>query len=148
MITNAFRNGIISGITETGNIGDPVAVFVGVFEAINDQGRNTVLADITRPTGVGFDLTAVTTWSAPHDMIDGRRAVDAPLKRFSPVDSTEATTVLGWYTATAATAGTLLQFGYFPAAIPLPDEFSEVSVVVRFTVDPLGNWDATISING
>jgi hypothetical protein len=148
MITNALRNGIMAGIIEAGNILDPAAVFIGVFSAINDVGRATILADITRPTGLGFNLTAVTTWGAQHNLTDGRRAVDAPVKVFSPVDNTEATTVLGWYVASAATAGTLYQFGYFPSAIPLPDESSQVTVVLRFTVDPNARWDATVSING
>jgi len=148
MITNALRNGILSAMIETGNILDPAAVFVGVFSAIVDTGRNTLLADITRPDGTGFDLTAVTTWGAVHDLIDGRRATDAPAKVFAPTDDTEATTVLGWYTASAATAGNLLQFGYFDAPVALPDEFSQVTVIVRITVDPEGRWDATVSIDG
>lgn len=148
MITVTARNGIMAGIIEAGNIFDPAAVFIGVFTAINDQGINTAIADITRPEGTGFDLTAVTTWGAAHDKPDGRRMVDAPVKVFRPTDETEAATVIGWYAASAATAGNLLAFGYFDAPVALPDENFAVSVVYRLTVDPLGRWDATVEYNG
>lgn len=148
MIVATLRDGILAGIIEVGNILDPAAVFVGIFTAIDDNGVNTVLADLTEPAGDPGLRTAVTAWSAGYTMIDGRRAADGPLVQFRPADETEACVAIGWYLATAAAAGSLLQFGYFEAPVPLPDENAAVSVIPRITVDPDGRWDATISFNG
>jgi hypothetical protein len=35
-----------------------------------------------------------------------------------------------------------------PTPVPLPDENSALTAVVRLTVDPAGKWDATITFNG
>jgi len=147
-ITATLRNGIMAGITEAGNILDPAAVFVGVFESIVNNGLATVIGDVTQPAGDPGDRSAVTTWAAANVMTDGRLVRDAPARVFRPADDTESTTVQGWYIASAATDGTLLGFGFFTTPIPLPDENSSVTVVVRVTVDPDGRWDASEWWNG
>jgi len=148
MITATMRDGIMAGITEAGNIMDPAAVFVGLFTAIDDQSYNTVIGDVTEPTGDPGTRVAVTTWGVASIMADGRSVRNAPDVTFRPADDTEATVVLGWFLADALTAGNLLQFGFFDEPIPLPDETASVTVVARLTVDPLGRWDATATIDG
>lgn len=148
MIVAALRDGILDGIIETGNILDPLAVFVGVFTEIQNNGLATVMANVTRPAGAMALGVAVTTWGSPHTLTDGRRVVDAPAKTFSPADATEGTVLTGWCLTTTAGGGTLLQFGYFAGPVPMPDENTDVTVIARVSVDPDGRWDATVSING
>lgn len=149
MIVNATRTAIMAAIKAATKIYDPADVFVGVAEAIVDNGRNTVLADITPPAGAGVAARqAVTTWSDPYVRPNGQEVVDSPLLDFRPANATEATSVVGWYAADALVAGNLIAYGVFPASIPLPDEFASCPVIMRVVVDPNGTWDSTVVLNG
>lgn len=147
-ITAAQRDAILASISEATEAFDPAAVFVGLFTAIVDNGYATLIGDITEPAGTGFARQAVTSWGTAYVMTDGRAVRDGPPLDFRPADDTEATTVIGWFYASLVTGGVLLEFGYFDAPIPLPDEFAVVTVIPRLTVDPLGRWEANVVYNG
>jgi hypothetical protein len=115
-----------------------------VFVAITNTGLTTVLADITAPPTSVAVRQAITAWGAVHEMLNGCAVVDGPAMGFSPTSSADACVVIGWYLASAITAGTLLAFGYFPTPIALPDQFSEAGIIVRLTLDPAGQWDANV----
>lgn len=147
-LTQRLLDGIMAGITETGNILDPAAVFVGLMTAVSDSGLNTVIGDITEPTGDPGVRIAITAWGTAYRLVNGCVVRDGPSMTWRPADNTEACTVIGWYMADAITAGNLLSFGLFPVPYFLPDENYSASVVARVTVDPSGQWDATTSWNG
>lgn len=144
---NALQ-GILAGITETGNIFDPAATYVGVATALTDNGQLTTMTDVTEGTGDLATRQAVTAWGSPYKLVDGRWAVDGPLMSFRVADNTEAQTITNWFLASASTAGTLRGFGLISPPANLPDEFAEWSIVLRLTVDPDGRWSAEITFNG
>jgi len=149
MITNATRDAILAALIETGNIADPVDLFVGVFETLTNNGRFTVLSDLVMPAGAGLATRQpVATWSDPHVKPNGLAMVDSPALEFRPANAGEGTTVQGWYVANDLVAGALVAFGLFPAPVPLPDQTAAVTVVYRLTVDPDGTWDSTVVYNG
>lgn len=143
-LTAAQRDAMLADLIATGKAFDPAASFVGVFVAISDHGLATAIGDITPPPTSVAVRQAITAWGAVHEMLNGCAVVDGPAMSFSPASSTDACVVTGWFLASAITAGDLLGYGYFPAPISLPDEFSEAGIIVRLALDPNGQWDANV----
>lgn len=139
---------MLLALIDTGAPFDPAAVFIGVGIALDNQGSETVRADITPALGTAGTATAATTWSAPYKMNDGRWAVQAPVKTFKIASSSDACNLVVWYLASLATLGVLLGFGPVFPNVGLSDEFSLYSLVVRLVIDPAGRWDAIVSWNG
>jgi len=146
--TDAILMTMLENIIETGNAFDPAALFLGVATAIDDLGAETTMSDITEPTGAMATRVALTPWGSPYKLDDGRWVADAPLAAFSPADATEGTTLVGYFLNTAGAAGTLKGFDFFDAPINLIDEFSQVSIIFRLTIDPEGRWSQSIVFNG
>lgn len=142
------RDGVMTNVTAGGRIYDPAAVFVGLFTALTPRGVNTVIGDLTEPTGDPGDRQAVTAWGTAYLLNDGSVVRDGPLISWRPADDTEACTVLGWFWATADSAGSLLEYAFFDNPIPLPDETYAVNIVPRLVVDPSGTWEASVVIDG
>lgn len=149
MMTAFERDAIMAALIDTGGPWDPTTLYIGLAEAINDNGIDTVMADVTEPAGTAGDRQAVTTWTGAHVKTDGAAMVDSPMRTFRPTDYTEATTVSYWYVADAATAGNLVAFGPIAPPISLPDEDYAVSIVLHAIVSPetLRWFEATI-MNG
>ncbi|HEX4614112.1 MAG TPA: hypothetical protein VH092_38370 [Urbifossiella sp.] len=147
-LTATVLKAILAKMIATGGPFDPAALFIGVGTAYADNGQAEVLADITIPTGAMATALAVTPWSDPHMLNNGCWCVDGPALTFAPADSTEAATLAVWFYSTLATAGVLKGYQPIAPAVPLANEFSTWTIVPRLSVDPLGNWDFSISFNG
>lgn len=132
----------------TGGPYDPAATFLGVATAIVDKGALTQQSDITEPTGAMATRLAVTSWGTPHKLNDGRWVVDAAPMTFQPADETEHAILVGFFLNSAATAGTLKCFNFFPSAIELIDHTRTLSIVMRLAIDPKGNYSAEVVYNG
>lgn len=136
---------ILAALIATGGPFDPAGTWVGVFQSIDPHGIDTVLGDLTMPTGAAATRQAIA-WGAPHVLTDGSAVVDATARVFTPAGAEEGS-VAGIYLADALTAGNLL--AYAPEAPPVPiDATHPYSVVVRLVVDPTGRWSVSFSWNG
>lgn len=147
-LTRAQMDAMLTELIATGNAFDPVAIFVGLFITLTDNGPATVLADGTYPDGTDMPRQAGTAWGSIHHLVDGRSAVDLDLLTFVLPGSTNAFTAGGYYIASALTAGSLLAYEAFADPIPMPDQFSPVDILLRLTIDAAGNWSASVVIDG
>lgn len=147
-VTFRLMDGALSGICETGNILDPAAAYVGLYITGPTTTPPATVADFTLPDATDVPAQVLTSWSATQHLTDGRSAKATPAKTFVLPDSTNAFSAGGYYLADAITAGNILGWEAFPSPIPMPDQFHPVTLIVRFTVDPAGNWSATIVIDG
>lgn len=147
-MTAAIRNALLEALTATDAPLDPAATFLGVGTAITQSGLNTQLSDITQATGAMATRQAVTTWSNVFTLSNGTAYQNAPLKTFAPASASEAQTLTCWFIADALTAGNLIAFGLINPPIPLPDENSSWSIVLRVTLDPNAQWSAEITFDG
>lgn len=147
-LTQVQLDTVIGGMVAASGAFDPAATFVGVFTDITDNGLNTVIGDLTMPPASVAVRQAITSWGPTRSLGNDCAAVDGPAMHFAPSSSADATVVRGWYLASAISAGDLLAYGYFPAPVALPDEFSEAGILVRLTLDPSGQWDANVYWNG
>lgn len=146
--TDAVLEAIINALIDTGGPYDPATLFLGLFSAVTDNGPQTVLADVTQATGAVATRVALTPWGAPYKLNDGRWVVDAPPAAFSPANAGEGQVVTGYFIASLAVAGVLKAWDLFDAPVNLVDEFSQVTVIFRLTVDPDGRWSESIVFNG
>jgi hypothetical protein len=126
----------------------PTTMYVGVMTAINDQGLDTDISDVTAPSGSLGTRQLVSSWSAPSDRTGGVRYVQGPMLTFRPPDAAGGAIVNGWYLADASTGGNLLAWGLFDDPVNLVDETRSVNVVFRPAVDPAALWDVTVAFNG
>lgn len=147
-LTQAQLDAALGDMIATGGSFDPAALFVGVGTAITQAGLDTDLADVTQATGAMATAKAVTTWGAIMHLLDGSSAVEGPLMTFHPANSGEAQTLQVWFLADAATPTVLYGYGLINPPVSLPDEFHSWNFVLRLTLDPNGQWDASVSWNG
>lgn len=147
-LTRTLIDNIMAAVTAAAGPIDDADTFLGAFTAINDQGLATTLADLTLPPGALATAVDIGTFNAAYFLQNGQPVRDADPVTIRPASSAEATTVIGWYIANAAAAGDLLAFGYFAGPIPLPDEFSAVTVILRVTIPDVQGWDVSINYNG
>lgn len=146
--TDLLLEGLLADVTAAGKTLDPAGVFAGLYEDGPDPSPPVTAADFTLPDATDFPAVAVTAWTDPFQLTDGRWAIQSNLLTWRPPDDTNAFSAVGWYLADAATAGNILGWEPISPAVPLPDETREVSLVVRVTFDPQGNWSASVVING
>lgn len=146
--TSRLVQGVLAAAVAAGKILDPAAVFVGLYVDGPDPSPPDAVTAFTLPDATDVPTVAVTTWSDPYLLDDGRWAIQSPLVSFRLPDATNAFTASGWYLSTALTGGNILGWEAFGVPIPLPDEFHEVSLVVRITRDTSGGWAATVVIDG
>jgi len=139
---------MLANLIATGGAYDPVATFVGLFTDIVDNGPSTDLANLTLAPASLATAVALTAWTAPYHLSGGNSVADANPKHFTPANSGEGCTVLGFYLADAATSGALIEFVYFDQPFTLVDEHSTCTVIKRLVLDCEGVWDASISYNG
>lgn len=147
-MTSAVLKAILDVIVAADGPFDPAAAYLGVFTAIDDKGQATALSDVTQATGDAATRVHVTPWSSSYKLSDGRWVADGPVCAFRIGDSTEHQVIIGWFLASAGTAGTLKAWGLLPQAVELVDEFTGLQVIPRVTVDPAGRWSAEVVYNG
>lgn len=147
-MTSLQAKAVLEALIAEDGAWDPAAVFVGIYTAVNNQGVNTVIGDITPPGGSTATRQAVTTWTAPTLLSNGSWAADSPPIEFRPATTGDATTLHGFYLATAVTAGALMFFGAVSPPVSLPGPDVAWNVVVRLIVDPSGKWDVSVMWNG
>jgi uncharacterized protein YwbE len=147
-MTETIATEILAAMTATGGPFDPADVWLGLFTAIVDHGKDTLIGDLTQATGAVATRVAQTPWGAPYRLTDGRVARDNVLSTFSPASAAEAQVVIGYFLADDAAAGTLLAWDLFPEPVPLVDALSQVSVLLRLTVDRAGRWSESAIIDG
>jgi hypothetical protein len=148
MLNQGQASQILAAIIATGKVYDPAACFMGLFTAIVDNGNKTTLSNLTLGTGSLATAVALGTWGSPYFLTGGNPVVDAAEVLFRPADSSEGGVFVGFYLATAATAGTLIEFIYFAQPITLVDNTSQLTVVKRLSVDTAGAWDQSEYWNG
>lgn len=124
---------------------DPADVWVGLYQTVQPNGVNTTLANIMAATGNLSALVQVTEWSPVYVEKSGPEVCDAQVMRFSPASSADAQTIAGVYLMSAETGGNLLGYIPLPAAVDLLGPESMLSFVLRLTLDPTGQWDASVS---
>jgi hypothetical protein len=127
---------------------DPASVYIGVCKAFVDHGLDTVIADFTEGTGVGFARQKVVTWGAAHDLVDGTRASEGPMQTFKPSADTDAMEVVAWFAADALVAGNPLRWGVIAPPILLSSKATLMDLVVQIRTDPSGNHTSETIING
>lgn len=147
-LTQAKLDAALGDLIATGATFDPAAVFLGVATAIEPGGLATLLSDLTQATGAMATRQAVTAWGDTMHLVDGSSAVEGPLMTFAPASSSESQTLVAWFLADALTAGNLIAYGLIDPAVPLPDQYNSWNIVLRLTLDPNGQWDASNSWNG
>jgi len=134
-------------IAEDGPL-DPANMRVGIYTAIVDNGLTTVLDDLTLAPGSLATPLTFTAWSEPYVMTDGRRVVDSEALVFRPASGADFCVVIGWYLALDGTPDVLLLYNTMAESVNLPSTDSQMTLIVRFTLDPLGRWGAEAVING
>lgn len=138
-------DGILAALIATGGPYDPAGLWVGVYQSIVDNGIETVMADVTAPTGAAATRQAVT-WGTPYQLTDGSAVVDSTAKIFRPTGS-ETGVAAGAYLADALTSGNLLQ--YFRENDPANIDASHpYTVILRLVVDPAGRWSLSFGWDG
>ncbi|HEV2461714.1 MAG TPA: hypothetical protein VGS80_25435 [Ktedonobacterales bacterium] len=145
-LTLAQLEACLAELIAAGKAFDPAATYMGLFTAISDKGLNTALSDLTLAPGTLGPALAVGAWSAQYQLIGNQQVVDGPLLGWVPASSADECTVMGWYFASAASAGVLLGFGYLPAPVTLAYPDSALKIVPRLTLDPAGMWSAEVVI--
>lgn len=149
MINVTQRDAILAALIGAAAPYDPAGCWLGLFKSIVDKGVNTLLTDLTMPATSLAVRQPITTYGTAYVLSNGCAVIDGPLMNFRPASGADADTVLGWYLADALAAGNLLQFGYLSqGAVHLADNTQSVSAVFRLTVDPSGQWDASVTFNG
>lgn len=138
--TDAVLQAWLTRATGTGGPYDPAALFLGVATALVDNGALTTMSDVTEGTGDLADRVAVTAWSDPYKMNDGRWVVDGPVCPFAVASSSESQTVTHWFLNSASSAGTLKAYASLSTAVPLPDEKKQLNIIPRITIDPAGRF--------
>jgi hypothetical protein len=145
-LTLAQMDAMLDALIATAGPFDPAAVFTGIATAVNDQGVNTALSDLTTPDATDFPRKAVTAWSTKYTLADGRRAVDGPLHHFVGVGGDDQPVVSVYYLADALTAGNLLAWDRVIPSKTLASASDVLDMIVRLTIDPAGKWDATVIV--
>lgn len=146
--TDALLEGMLADTVAAGKTLDPAGVFVGLYIAGPTPSPPVDVTAFTLPDATDAPAVAVTTWSDPYLLLDGRWAIQSPSIVFRLPDDTNAFTATGWYLADALTAGNVLGWEPIPGGVGLPDEFHEVTLVVRIALDKAGNWSASVVIDG
>lgn len=146
--TIKMLDAVLSDLIATGGIFDDTACWMGLYTAINNQGVNTVLADLTQATGAMATRQPLGAWGSVHHKSDGRSVVDNIPILWSPASSSESQTVQGFFIADALTAGNLICFEPLANPLPMPDQFALLTIIFRLVADPMANWDATVIYNG
>lgn len=136
---------VLDAIIATGGPFDPAATWVGIAQAITPTGIDTVMADITPPTGAAATRQLVV-WGTPSILDDGSAVVDATARVFRPA-GVETATVAAVFLADALTAGALLAF-LMENDFPNLDVDHPYTVVIRLVVDPTGRWSVSFAWNG
>ena len=127
---------------------DPATTDVGLALDINDRGMDTVMADVTKPQGNAGARKAVTAWSGPYRLSDGRIAYDANLVFWAAASDDDSQVVKYFYLSDHATGNTLKAFKLLDQQVELRYLGTRLSVVVRLCVDPSGRWDVSVHFNG
>jgi hypothetical protein len=138
----------LGDIIATGATFDPAATYLGLATAITNHGITTDMTDVTPPSGALATRKLLAAFTAAYDLENGCVVADANLLTWATASSGDATTIANWYLADALTAGNLLGFGPVtpPAVVPYPG--GRFSMVFRITLDPRGQWDASVYWNG
>lgn len=147
-VTLALLEGILADAVAVGKTLDPLGLFVGLYSAGPAVTPPVTAADFTLPDAVDFPAVALTSWGVPHILGDGRVCIDSAAKTFRPPDDTNGFTAVGWYLADAAVGGAVLKWEPIAPGVGLADETKLLTIVVRFTLDPAGRWDASVLIDG
>lgn len=147
VIPDNVQLAMLQNITETGNRFDPAALFLAVYGSIDKLDKTARMSDVHQATGDAAIRVAITAWSDPILLVDGRWCVEGPLCEFRVADDTEEQTVAGWMYADDDAGGVLLGFEEFSNPINLPDEFRVISLVPRLCIDDQGNYSATVLIS-
>lgn len=135
----------LARLIATGGPFDPAALFAGAAASIAGDGVNTVIGDVTAPTGDAGDRLAVV-WGSPYVLNSGAAVVDSEPLVFRP-GAGESVVITGAYMASALAAGSLKGFWQLSEPIGLTEALAW-TLVVRLTVSPSGLWDVSLSWNG
>lgn len=138
----------LTGAIAIGGPYDPAATWVGLASAIDDKGPATAMADVTEAPGGLATRVKVTAWSAPTKLPDGRWCVDGPLCKFTPASAADAGIPSHYFYASALVAGNLKAWHPILPGINLIDNTTALSMVPRLTIDPAGNFEASVVFAG
>jgi hypothetical protein len=142
-LTQQMAADILAALIGVG--GEFVAPFAGVGSAIDDQGKDTTLADITPVAGAAGTRLAVA-WGGTYFLADGSSVVDSDPLVFAPVGA-EEDNVRVLFLADLLAAGNLM--GYMVESEPVPIRLGRpYSAIVRLVVSPTGKWSVSFSWNG
>jgi len=146
-LTDRLLEGILSAAIDTGGPLDPADTYVGLYTAGPTTTPPATVADFTLPDATDAPAKLITAWTAPYKLVDGRWAVQGNLLTWRLPDADNPFTAVGHYLADALTAGNVLAYKPIAPGVNLPDATRSLSVVVRVTLDPNGQWDSTILID-
>lgn len=122
-----------------------LAPFAGLASAIDNQGIDTTLLDLTPVVGAAGVRQAII-WGTPYELADGSAVVDSETLVYTPA-GVEEDSVAAVYIATLVAAGTLMAF--MPESVPVAIRaLRPYSLVVRLTLDPVGRWSVSLSWDG
>lgn len=127
---------------------DSAATWLGVFTAISQHGQDTVLADLTEGTGGLAARQQISGLGGPYRMADGRWYLESEAQVFRVADDTEPQIVLGWFLVDDDAGGQLLAWEFLPQPVPLNDQFDNLTIVIRYTIDPDGRWNSAVTYDG
>lgn len=144
--TNTLVLGVFAAATAAGKVLDPADVFAGLYIDGPTPSPPVTVDDFTLPDATDVPAKAVTAWTDPFELIDGRWCIQSNLLTWRLPDADNAFAAGGFYLADALTGGNVLTWVAFGTPINFPDENSEYSLVVRLVLDPTGEWDASVSI--
>ncbi|MHB8735444.1 MAG: hypothetical protein ACYC6M_09105 [Terriglobales bacterium] len=143
-LTSLALKEAMTAITAAGQVFDPTKLFLGVATAIVPHGINEALADITLPPGTLAPLQEITVWGPSYLSKGNLETVDSGIHTFSPTTTADAAVIVGWYLMDAASAGNLLAYAFLPTPVTLAGPQNILSIVIRLTLDPNGQWDASV----
>lgn len=147
-LTQATLEQALNDLIATGKAFDPAATFLVPFTAIADSGLTTVLADVTLAPGTLATPVAVTAWGAQYGLIGGQQVVDGPPTVWAPASDADDCVVIGFAWVNSATPTVLLAYEYLETPVNLVYPNTSDTFVPRLTLDPAGQWSASINWDG
>lgn len=147
-LTQKAIAGILTDMTATGAVFDPAMTWVVPYTAGPTVTPPVAETAFTLPDATGVPAHKITAWGPPHKLDDGRIVVDGPAAVFAPDKLANAFTANGFLLVDKLTGGDVLEYVPLPEPVALSGVDHTLVIYVRVGVDPQGEWDATVIING
>lgn len=129
--SNPYKKAVLEGLIDTAGLLD--ACFLGLFTNPITLTGQTLMADLTEPTSVaGYARLAAVWGPVSNGPNDGYKTVAGTVQWNG--DTAHPVTIIGWFLASALTAGALKFAEVFEAPIPLPTDDDALTLILEYVL--------------